>query len=216
MPAALFLIFALLAIFVIIYVRRFQTGLAESVPTIAGICGLALATLLVGVFFSQPPWHLEFLPLTITALMLALAYNSQFALLLSLCLALSLSVILGTGVERFLQALAGLATAVLLLRSVRTRTQLVEVAAIAGAVVPGHDRGHRPADRSDLAADPGRRRPPFPVRGPGRLSADRRAAAGRALLRRRHRHQPAGTGRRLASAAARNWCGGPRAPTRTA
>lgn len=130
---AQFLIFGLLAGFVVLYVRRFQTALTDSLPTIAGICGLALATLLIGVFVSQPPWHLEFLPLTITALMLALAYNSQFALVLSLCLAVSLSVILGTGVERFLQALAGLSTAVLLLRSIRTRTQLVEVAAIAGA-----------------------------------------------------------------------------------
>ncbi len=130
--AALFLIFTLLTMFVALYVRRFQKGLAHSSPTIAGICTLVLATLVLGVFLSQPPWHAELLPLTITVLMLALAYNPQFALLMSVSLAMALTVILGTNVEHFLQTMAGLAAAVLLLRGVRTRTQLVKTGTIAG------------------------------------------------------------------------------------
>jgi putative nucleotidyltransferase with HDIG domain len=73
------------------------------------------------------------LPLTMTAMVLTMAYNPQFALLLSVSLALAMTVVLGTNVSHFLQQMGGLAAAVLLLRNVRTRTQLVEVAASAGA-----------------------------------------------------------------------------------
>ena len=106
---ALFLIFSLLALFVAIYVRRFQVSLAESSPTIAGICAWCWPRSLLGVFLSQPPWHAEFLPLTMTVLVLALAYNPQFALLMSVSLAMAMTVILGTSVEHFLQEMAGLA-----------------------------------------------------------------------------------------------------------
>lgn len=133
---ALFLIFSLLAGFVVVYVSRFQLGLAQSLPKIAWVCVLILATLSLGAFLSRPPWHAEFLPLTLTALVLTLAYNPQFALLLTLSLGVCMTVMLGYGVEHFLQEMGGLGTAVLLLRSVRTRTQLVEVATFAaGAYV---------------------------------------------------------------------------------
>lgn len=129
---ALFLIFSLLAVLVVIYVVRFQTGLAQSSPTIAGVCLLVVVTLVLGALLDNPPWNAVFLPLTVTAMVLTLAYNPQFALLLSISLALAMTVVLGTRVPHLLQQMAGLAAAVLLLRNVRTRTQLVEVAALAG------------------------------------------------------------------------------------
>src|SRR5262249_35924549 len=65
-------------------------------------------------------------------MILTIAYNPQFALLMSFSLALSMTVALGTDLGSLLIQMGGLATAVMLLRNVRTRTGLVRVAAGAG------------------------------------------------------------------------------------
>ena len=64
-----------------------SAGLAESLPSIAGVCVLVVVTLGLALLLSRPPWHAEFVPLTLTALILTLAYNPQFALLMSFSLA---------------------------------------------------------------------------------------------------------------------------------
>ncbi len=125
--AALFLIFSLLTTLVVMYVVRFQTSLAQSLPMIFGVCVLILVTMALGLFLSQAPWHAVFLPMTITAMVLTLAYNPQFALLMSFSLTCAMAVLLGTPVEQLLVQMGGLAAAVLLLRHVRTRTRLVQV-----------------------------------------------------------------------------------------
>lgn len=129
---ALFLIFSLLSGVAVLYVARFQGALAQSLPMIAGVCVLALLTLGIGLLLHQPPWHAVFLPLVMTAMVITLAYNPQFALLMSFSLCFGMSVMVGARVEHILQQMGGLAAAVLLLRHVRTRTQLVQVAAWAG------------------------------------------------------------------------------------
>jgi putative nucleotidyltransferase with HDIG domain len=130
--AALFLVFSLLVSLVGIYVTRFHLALARSLPTIAGLGFLATATVALGLFASTAPWYALFLPLTVTAMILTLAYNPQFALLMSVSLALAVMVALGIDLSNLLVLLSGLSTAVLLLRNVRTRTRLVKVAATAG------------------------------------------------------------------------------------
>ncbi len=65
-------------------------------------------------------------------MVLTLAYNPQFALMMSFALLLGLTVVQGTTIEPLLEQMGGLATAILLLRNVRTRTQLVQVATFAG------------------------------------------------------------------------------------
>src|ERR1043166_5185881 len=129
---ALFLIFSLLTASVVIYVARFQTSLARNLPMIAGVCVLVLVTVVLGTLLNQPPWHAGLLPLTFTAMVLTLAYNPQFALLMSFSLLLGLTVVQGTTPYHLLEQMGGLATAILLLRNVRSRTQLVKVATFAG------------------------------------------------------------------------------------
>ncbi len=129
---ALFLIFSLVAGLVTLYVGRFQIGLAHSLPTIVGICLLVVLTLFLGFVLSQPPWHAALIPLTVTAMVLALVYNPQFALLMAFSLAVTMTVLLEENLGFFLVRLGGLAVAVLLMRGVRTRTQLVKVATWAG------------------------------------------------------------------------------------
>jgi putative nucleotidyltransferase with HDIG domain len=129
---ALFLIFSLLASLVVLYVARFHLALARSLPTIAGLGLLAVATIVLSMLASVAPWYAVFLPLTVTALILTLVYNPQFALLMSVSLALATVVALGIDLGHLLVLLSGLSTAVLLLRNVRTRTGLVRVTAGAG------------------------------------------------------------------------------------
>jgi putative nucleotidyltransferase with HDIG domain len=129
----LFLVMSLLAIVVVLYVARFQPSLAQSAGRIGSICLLVVLTLAVGLFLNREPWHAEIVPLTITALVLTLAYNPQFALLLSFSLTLAKCVAIDEGLNALLIELGGLATAILLLRNLRTRTRLVEVCAVAGA-----------------------------------------------------------------------------------
>jgi putative nucleotidyltransferase with HDIG domain len=128
------MIFSLLTSMIVIYVARFQSSLGESLPMIAGVCVLVLITFSLCLLLSQAPWYAVILPLTITAMVLTLVYNAQFALLLCLSLALAMTAVLGTSVERLQEQMAGLATSILLLRNVRTRTQLVQVATLAGCV----------------------------------------------------------------------------------
>jgi putative nucleotidyltransferase with HDIG domain len=130
--AALFLVLTLLSVLVVLYVVRFQPGLAQSLPKIVGVCGLVLLTLALALLLSRAPWHAVLIPLTVTALILTIAYNPQFALLMSLSLSLATIVSLGGRLGDFLVAMGGQATAVLVLRSVRTRTRLVQVGLIAG------------------------------------------------------------------------------------
>jgi putative nucleotidyltransferase with HDIG domain len=129
---SLLALFTLLAGLVAFYVGRFQQAMAQNLLTILTLCGLVLLTMFVGAWLSRPPWHAVFVPLTLTAMILTIVYNPQFALLMSFSLSLGMSVLLGTDLNYLLQQMGGLAVAVLLLRNVRTRTQLVKVAAGAG------------------------------------------------------------------------------------
>jgi putative nucleotidyltransferase with HDIG domain len=130
--AALFLVMSLLATLVVLYVARFQPALAQSLPKITAICAFALATLTLALLSSRHPWHAMICPLSLTAMTLTIAYNPQFALLMSFSLALATTVALGSDLNHLLILMGGLATAVLLLRNVRTRTRLVEISAGAG------------------------------------------------------------------------------------
>jgi putative nucleotidyltransferase with HDIG domain len=129
---ALFFIMTQLTLVAVLYGIRFQTALTQSLVKVAGVCALVVLTLTLEVLLSGPPWHAVLLPLTATAMILTIAYNPQFALLMSFSLSLATTVALGTSLERLLIQMGGLATAILLLRTVRTRTRLVQVGFGAG------------------------------------------------------------------------------------
>jgi putative nucleotidyltransferase with HDIG domain len=129
---SLFFTFTLLSLVVVLYVVRFQQGLAQSLPKLAGVCLLVLVTLVLGLLLARAAWHAVLVPLTVTALILTIAYNPPFALLMSLSLTFAMVVTLGGKLDDLLVAMGGQATAVLVLREVRTRTRLVEVGAAAG------------------------------------------------------------------------------------
>jgi putative nucleotidyltransferase with HDIG domain len=129
---ALALVFFLLSVLVVLYVVRFQAGLAQSLPKVVGVCALVLLTLALALLLNRPPWYAVLVPLTVTALVLTIAYNPQFALLMSLTLTLAAVVTFAGRLNDLLVAMGGQATAILTLKSVRTRTRLIEVGLIAG------------------------------------------------------------------------------------
>jgi cyclic-di-AMP phosphodiesterase PgpH len=129
---ALFLVMTLLGGVIVLYVVRFQAALAESLSKIIGVCGLVMFTLVLGLMLSGPPWYAVLVPLTVTALVLTIAYNPQFALLMSLSLSLAITTALGSDLNYLLVQMSGLATAVLMLRNVRTRTRIIEVGVVSG------------------------------------------------------------------------------------
>ncbi len=129
---SLFLIFSLLCAVVVIYVARFQTALAHSLPKVVGVCALVVLTLVLGLFLGAAPWQAVLVPLTVTALIMTIAYNPPFALLMSISLTLAMIITLNGRLSDLLIAMGGQATAILVLRSVRTRTRLVEVGFVSG------------------------------------------------------------------------------------
>ena len=129
---ALFLLFTLLGMLVVIYVARFQHSLARDFSKIIGVCTLVMLTLVLGLLLNHSPWCAVLVPLTVTALILTIAYNPQFALMMSLSLTLAMGITLGGRLSELLIAMGGQATAILILGNVRSRTRLVEVGGVAG------------------------------------------------------------------------------------
>ncbi len=77
------------------------------------------------------PWDAELIPVAIAAMILAIAYNPHFALMVTFALCLLTSLALGTGIGHFLVLMGGTAAGVLTLNEVRTRTKLIKVGATA-------------------------------------------------------------------------------------
>ncbi|MBI1916836.1 MAG: HDIG domain-containing protein [Planctomycetes bacterium] len=129
---ALFLMMSLMAVLVVLYVARFQAKLAHNTPQIVKVCLLLVLNYLAWLILSRPPWHAGLVPLTASAMVLAIAYRPQFALMLCFSFSIVATASRGNGMDHLLVQVGGQAVAVLLMRNVRTRTQLLEVAAAAG------------------------------------------------------------------------------------
>jgi putative nucleotidyltransferase with HDIG domain len=129
---ALLLVSLLLTFVMVLYVARFQQALADNLVRVVGMCVLSLVTLGLALLLNRAPWYALLIPMTLTAMVLTIVYNPPFALLMSFSLALMASVSLGAGLSHLMVQMGALAPVVLLMRNVRSRTRLVEVAAGAG------------------------------------------------------------------------------------
>ncbi len=113
------------------YVQRHEPQIAGDLRRIAALCGLVvLASGLVRLVAMQP-WDAELIPVAIAAMILAIAYNPHFALMVTFGLCLLTSLALGTGISHFVILMGGTAAGVLTLNEVRTRTKLIKVGATA-------------------------------------------------------------------------------------
>lgn len=125
-------IVGLLAATVILYTIRFQPDQARKWTAVVGICMLICVTFALACCLDTAPWHAAALPLTITAMILTIAFNPPFALFMSVCLAILMAIGKGAELSPLIVLLGGQTTAVLAMRQVRSRSRPVEVGVIAG------------------------------------------------------------------------------------
>ena len=98
-------------------------------------CGLlALAVFSVVVCYLSDNWKAEMIPMLLFCMTVAIAYNQELALLTAAVVGLIIVLSLGHGLAAFVILMAASATAVLMLRRVRSRVKLVYVGICSGTV----------------------------------------------------------------------------------
>lgn len=130
---ALLLLMGLMTLLVVLYVVRYQPKLAQNTAMIIKVCVLLAATQFFWQLLARPPWHAGLVPLTVTAMVLAIVFRPPFALLICFSFSIALTASRGNNMDHLLVQVGGQAVAVLLIRNVRSRTQLVQMGIAAGA-----------------------------------------------------------------------------------
>ncbi len=115
------------------YILRFERRVAASPTRVAMLGALVVATVAAADRLHGDILHGEIIPVALGAMMLAIAYSQQFALLVTFALGLLCAWMFGTGVNDLVVLTGGTAAATLALNRVRSRTKLISVGATAGA-----------------------------------------------------------------------------------
>jgi putative nucleotidyltransferase with HDIG domain len=113
------------------YIYRHEPKIGANTRRIAVLCILGVAAIGVSRLLAIQPWDAELIPVALTAMVLAIAYNPHFALMVAFALCLLTSLALGGGIGHFLVLMGGTAAGVLPLGEVRTRTKPIQVGAAA-------------------------------------------------------------------------------------
>lgn len=113
------------------YVQRHEPRLAHDVRSVAALCGLVVVTMGAVRMLGAQPWDAELVPVALAAMILAIAYNPHFALMVTFGLCLLTAMSLGQGIPHFIVLMGGTSAGVLWLEQIRTRTKPIQVGAIA-------------------------------------------------------------------------------------
>jgi putative nucleotidyltransferase with HDIG domain len=113
------------------YVHHHMPEVCRSLSRTTVLCGLVAAAMGMVRLLDLQPGDAELIPVALAAMVLAIAYTSQFALMVTFALCLLTSLALGSGLGPFLVMMGGTAAGVLLLGEVRTRTKPIQVGAAA-------------------------------------------------------------------------------------
>jgi putative nucleotidyltransferase with HDIG domain len=115
------------------YIHRHEPRLGGSLAQIVLLCTLVVATMGIARLLALQPWDAELIPIALAAMILAIAYNPHFALMVSFAFCLLMSLSLGSGIAHFIVLMGGTAAGVLLLNDVRSRTKPIQVGLVAAA-----------------------------------------------------------------------------------
>ena len=113
------------------HIWRHERGFAREPFRVAMICGLVILALAVVRLLSNQTWNAEVVPVAVAAMIVAIAYNPGFGMMITFCLSLLTSIALGGEIPYFMVIMGGTSAAVLSLSEVRTRTKLIKVGATA-------------------------------------------------------------------------------------
>ena len=115
------------------YIHRHEPAIAHSGPRIIAISVLMVAAMGLSRMLASQPWDAELVPVALSAMILAIAFNPHFALMVSFALCVLTTLAIGQGIGHFLVLMGGTAAGVLPLEQVRTRTKPILVGATAAA-----------------------------------------------------------------------------------
>ncbi|MHB1555898.1 MAG: HD family phosphohydrolase [Isosphaeraceae bacterium] len=113
------------------YAVRHESRFTRDPRRIALICGLVVLAPAAVRLLNMQTWDAELVPVAIAAMIVAIAYNPNFALMVTFTISLLTCVALGTDLAHFLVLMGGTAAGALTLTEVRTRTKLIKVGATA-------------------------------------------------------------------------------------
>jgi len=126
-----------LAIYVLcgFYIFHRSRRLLVDLRRFAILLGAIVATVCMCWMASGDRFRAEIIPLLLFGMTAAIAYEKELALLLSASVALIIAFALQHGLAEFVILVSSVAAAILLLRRIRSRTKLIYVGAVSGAVV---------------------------------------------------------------------------------
>lgn len=108
-----------------------------STPTLSRVLGASVVTFLLCKLASFSSTELIIIPLLLYSMTIVIAYKQELALLLSVCMAVVVTVALGLGTHEFTTYAVAMATSVLCLQHIRNRTKLIYVGLTIGVVAFG-------------------------------------------------------------------------------
>jgi putative nucleotidyltransferase with HDIG domain len=122
-----------LALFALVghHVYRHEVPIARELGPIASLCGLVVVTMAAVRLLGNQPWDAELIPVALAAMILAIAYNPHFSLMVTFAICLLTTLSMGMGIGHFIVLMGGTAAGVLWLDQVRTRTKPIQVGAVA-------------------------------------------------------------------------------------
>jgi putative nucleotidyltransferase with HDIG domain len=95
---------------------------------------LTVVVTIVFTVYSARAWHAEIVPLAMCGITLTIAFGRDLALLVGVALALVVTMSLGQGIAELVILVAAVSSCVLFLGRIRSRTKLISVSVLSGAV----------------------------------------------------------------------------------
>ncbi len=132
--ASLFGLFAAMFTLAGFYIHLHHRDLLDDLGDVATLVTLSVITIMLCMFAAGEAWRAEIVPLLVFAMMIAIAYDEDLALLLAAEVALVAVVGLGRGLSDYVTLTAASAAAIFWMGSIRSRSKLIYVGLWAGAV----------------------------------------------------------------------------------
>ena len=95
------------------YIYRREPRFVENYRRVAMICGLVIAALALIRLLAAQTWNAEIVPVAIVGMIVAIAYNPSFAMMVTFGLSILTCITLGTQIPHFLVVMGGTAAGVL-------------------------------------------------------------------------------------------------------
>ncbi len=128
-------LYVALSVLCAVYLLHRQPILLIRFRSFVTLLGLVSGTIILSYLCSQDPWQVELVPLSMFAIVSAIAYRHEVALLLSAVVCLVVALTEGRSIAEFVIYSAAMAAPILLLGHIRSRTRLIYVSLCTALVV---------------------------------------------------------------------------------